>query len=279
MMPRILLSALFCVRLAPAQHSFPLNVGDMWQYHSSDPLDTALIRTRVVGDSLSPNGKTYKYISESIFATSFLRTSGAKVFGYSSYDTTEFLLFDFNANPGDTMSILHNGGNTILLRDTWLDSGTQDRYWYFIMYQGPPGSWYEFFEWWIRDSVGVTGIRVEPGRSYNLTGAVIHGDTIGTIMDVHDSRSVTLLQPELSPNYPNPFNPATKIQFTIVNRQLTIVNVYDLVGRVVATLVNEVKEPGTYTVQFDGSNLASGVYLYRIQAGSFVQTRKLLLLR
>jgi hypothetical protein len=106
----------------------------------------------------------------------------------------------------------------------------------------------------------------------------------------------------LSQNYPNPFNPSTTIQFTIVsaqsgsasakktadrsggNRLLTIVNVYDVLGRVVATLVNDVKQPGTYTVQFsanggNGPNLASGVYFYRLQAGSFVQTKKLLLLR
>jgi hypothetical protein len=94
-------------------------------------------------------------------------------------------------------------------------------------------------------------------------------------------------QTSLEQNYPNPFNPTTEIQFTIVNRLLTIVNVYDLVGREVATLVIEVKEPGTYTVKFDarhtdggqGSNLASGVYLYRLTAGSFVQTRKLMMLR
>jgi hypothetical protein len=88
----------------------------------------------------------------------------------------------------------------------------------------------------------------------------------------------------LSQNYPNPFNPTTRIQFTIVNRQLTIVKVYDVLGREVATLVNEVKQPGTYTVEFsgkggDGSNLASGVYFYRLQAGSFVETKKLLLLK
>jgi hypothetical protein len=93
----------------------------------------------------------------------------------------------------------------------------------------------------------------------------------------------------LEQNYPNPFNPATKIQFTIVsaqsgsasggNRQLTTVKVYDVLGREVATLVNEVKEPGTYTVEFDASSLASGVYFYRLQAGTFVETKKLLLLR
>jgi hypothetical protein len=83
----------------------------------------------------------------------------------------------------------------------------------------------------------------------------------------------------LSQNYPNPFNPITKIQFTIVNRQVAILKVYDVLGREVAMPVNEVKEPGTYTVQFDGSNLASGVYFYRLTAGDFVQTKKLLLLR
>ncbi len=83
----------------------------------------------------------------------------------------------------------------------------------------------------------------------------------------------------LSQNYPNPFNPVTNIQFSIVNSQLTILKVYDMLGREVATLVNEVKQPGTYGVQFDGSNLASGIYFYRLQAGSFVDVKKLILLR
>jgi hypothetical protein len=83
----------------------------------------------------------------------------------------------------------------------------------------------------------------------------------------------------LDQNYPNPFNPVTKIRFTIVDRQLTIVSVYDLLGREVATLVNEVKDPGTYEVVFDASGLASGVYLYRLTAGDYVQARRLVLLR
>jgi hypothetical protein len=87
------------------------------------------------------------------------------------------------------------------------------------------------------------------------------------------------LQFVLEQNYPNPFNPSTKIQFSIVHRQLTIVKVYDVLGREVATLVNAVKEPGTYTVEFDASSLASGVYFYRLQAGTYVETRKLLLLK
>jgi hypothetical protein len=83
----------------------------------------------------------------------------------------------------------------------------------------------------------------------------------------------------LDQNYPNPFNPTTTIQFTTVDRQLTMVNVYDLMGREVARLVNEVKEPGTYTVQFDGSGLASGVYLCRLIDGTAARTIPMLLVR
>jgi lysophospholipase L1-like esterase len=120
----------------------------------------------------------------------------------------------------------------------------------------------------------------------DLDGMVHHTD--GILVDGLTGVEERVLQEfSLLQNYPNPFNATTKIQFTIVDRQLTIIKVYDLMGREVATVVNEVKEPGTHTVQFDGSGLASGVYLYRLtaqqvnggQAGAFVQTRRLLLLR
>jgi hypothetical protein len=100
------------------------------------------------------------------------------------------------------------------------------------------------------------------------------------IPEAVDARLTTLPRLfKLYQNYPNPFNPRTKIQFSIVNRQLTIVKVYDVLGREVVTLLNEVKEPGTHTVEFDGSNLSSGVYFYRLTAGDFAQTKRLVLLR
>jgi len=83
----------------------------------------------------------------------------------------------------------------------------------------------------------------------------------------------------LGQNYPNPFNPATTIQFSIVDPQLTILKAYDILGREVAVLVNERKEPGRYEAKFDAAGLPSGVYLYRLTAGSFVQTHKMLAIK
>ena len=83
----------------------------------------------------------------------------------------------------------------------------------------------------------------------------------------------------LDQNYPNPFNPTTQIAYSVGERTNVNLVVYDLLGREVATLVNEVKEPGSYKVNFNASNLPSGVYTYRIQSGSFVQTKKMMLMK
>jgi len=82
-------------------------------------------------------------------------------------------------------------------------------------------------------------------------------------------------------NYPNPFNPVTKIEYAVsgLGCKWVRIAVYDQLGREVAVLHNEMKEPGSYEVGFDGSELSSGVYFYRMQAGEFVQTRSLLLLK
>ena len=84
---------------------------------------------------------------------------------------------------------------------------------------------------------------------------------------------------ELYQNYPNPFNPSTVISFQLSTFSNVILKVYDVLGREVATLVNEEKPVGNYKVTFDASKLVSGVYLYRIIAGKFVQTKKMILLK
>jgi len=83
----------------------------------------------------------------------------------------------------------------------------------------------------------------------------------------------------LAQNYPNPFNPSTKISFSIAERSNVKLSVFNILGEQVATLVNEGKDAGSYQVEFNASNIPSGMYLYRIEAGSFVATKKMLLIK
>ena len=79
--------------------------------------------------------------------------------------------------------------------------------------------------------------------------------------------------------YPNPFNPTTKIRYSVASDCSLILKIYDVLGREVTVLVNEEKKPGTYEVKFNASNLSSGIYFYKISAGNFQQTRKMILLK
>ena len=126
---------------------------------------------------------------------------------------------------------------------------------------------------------------------YNTRAFQMYSE-IGPIEGAEDRGQGLTTEYALSQNYPNPFNPVTTIQFSIppgagtgpartdlARGHATSLRVYDLLGREVATLVNEMKQPGTYTVQFDARGLTSGVYFYKLSTGNFLQTRKLVLLR
>ena len=80
-------------------------------------------------------------------------------------------------------------------------------------------------------------------------------------------------------NYPNPFNPSTMIKYKIPESGLVTIKVYDALGREIATLVNEEKPVGSYEIKFDGSNLSSGVYFYRLNFDSFISIKKMILLK
>jgi photosystem II stability/assembly factor-like uncharacterized protein len=83
----------------------------------------------------------------------------------------------------------------------------------------------------------------------------------------------------LSQNYPNPFNPVTQINYTVPKTSMVKMVIYDVIGREVITLVNDVKVPGNYSVSFDGSNLASGVYFYKMISGDFTDVKKMVVLK
>lgn len=104
----------------------------------------------------------------------------------------------------------------------------------------------------------------------------------GNFQSVLSVKNVSAEVPEkfsLSQNYPNPFNPNTIINYKLTNYNFVSLKVFDILGTEVATLVNEKQSPGTYQVEFDGSSLTSGVYFYRLVAGEFTDTKRMVLVK
>jgi hypothetical protein len=121
--------------------------------------------------------------------------------------------------------------------------------------------------------------RSAPGNYYQAFD--IYAQRINAAGGLTDMRLQPILATEasLQQNYPNPFNPLTVVSFQLPAVSEVRLAVYDLLGREVATLVNERRAAGSHSVRFDASGLASGAYFYRLTAGNFVQTRKLMLVK
>lgn len=119
-------------------------------------------------------------------------------------------------------------------------------------------------------------------RAVTTTGtsgwSMVWSFTTGSMTDV-DDKNVLPVKFGLMQNYPNPFNPTTSIKYDVSSIQYINITAYDILGREVAVLVNEQKTPGRYEVQFDGSKLSSGIYIYKFQAGNFSATKKMILMK
>ena len=83
----------------------------------------------------------------------------------------------------------------------------------------------------------------------------------------------------LNQNYPNPFNPTTSIDYYVPKTSFITIKLFDILGRYITTLVNEVKKPGNYTIEFNARQLTSGIYFYKMQSSDFEQTKKLVLIK
>jgi hypothetical protein len=119
-------------------------------------------------------------------------------------------------------------------------------------------------------------ITTKPNRDTLMARVYRYFEVATDVDEVSDEIPV---RTELFQNYPNPFNPTTTIGFKVQGSGSVVLKVFDILGKEVATLVNEELRSGSYSRTFDGSGLASGVYFYRLEAGSFSQTRRLLLLK
>jgi photosystem II stability/assembly factor-like uncharacterized protein len=136
-------------------------------------------------------------------------------------------------------------------------------------------------------SFGITsysaGMFINKNYGWALSGLrMIHttngGDSIKFITNINSSSS-QILDFKLYQNYPNPFNPSTTINYELRNTNYVTLKVYDLQGKEVQTLVNKKQSAGNYSVEFNGSNLSSGIYFYTLQTGNFKETKRMMLIK
>jgi len=145
--------------------------------------------------------------------------------------------------------------------------------------------------------VSVYDMKIHPVENYLAVGT--HGRSmykinLDEVLGTVDEKSPnTILSYSLQQNYPNPFNPSTKIKYTIPTSpsvpllskerdervRLVTLKVYDILGKEVTTLVNEEKPIGNYELEFDASQLSSGIYFYKLEVGSYSETKKMVLLK
>jgi hypothetical protein len=121
---------------------------------------------------------------------------------------------------------------------------------------------------------GAGGSSSPPNWNHGISIAIIVTPISGISKIEETANSYSLAQ-----NFPNPFNPVTKINYSIPKSSNVIINIYDILGQKVESLVNEKQNAGIYSVDFDGSKLSSGIYYYKIEAGEFTSVRKMTLVK
>jgi hypothetical protein len=170
-------------------------------------------------------------------------------------------------------ALIVNGGNLIAGSDGGVFISTNSG-----------ASWISFNNRFPQNGIGLpdVGIRALAVVGTDLFAATNEGVWKRSLSDITPVEGLSVDLPkqfQLEQNYPNPFNPMTTISFKLPSRSLVTLKVFDLIGREVITIVSEELSAGNYSRQWNASNMASGIYFYRLQASSFFETKKLVLLR
>jgi len=224
------------------------------------------------------NNLTYTKI-DGMYFDGFYRKEGTKVYSYHTGLEIEALIFDFSLNVGDTADWTIYPGATFLT--TVSEKGIkkifgQDRN-YMVFFKDDINSTADGYRM-IVDGLGLVQYFGEV-MAYGCTGAIINGVQYGVILEVENHEKNIPSEFHLLQNYPNPFNPATTISYSLPTTSFVTLKVYDVIGNEIATLVNEEKSRGIYKIEFNASNITSGIYFYRITTNEFTQTKKMIILK
>jgi hypothetical protein len=271
---------------------FPLQPNDLWQYrhHYIDCCCnydiSSYFTVRVAGDTVLPDGLSYEVLETNppqLISTQFLRvdTATANVYEFSG-DTSvgDYLVDSLRATVGSSFRstrAIHGGYITCAGIDTATVAGIPTMV---KLFTGAGISYRLAY------GLGLTQIDTMVFQCYTwdfrsdyLCYARIGGREYGTFVGVSNQPEIIPGSFTIEQNYPNPFNPSTNIRYGLPHNARVTLKVFNTLGQLAAILIDADQAAGYHEAKSDGSNLASGVYFYRIQAGGFVQTKKFILLR
>ena len=278
----LLLIAFSWITGSAQEASYPLHNGDRWEYWYLDTGGGSYDYTSgITGDTTMPDGKTYTMFSggTSWFGM-YQRQSGDTILQFDQVSGEERLLYNFSASPGDIITAYPYGGDTTVIRlltistDTLFGSGR--RTWTFLVDHIVHAIDDEEYDT-ITDSLGLTGVNCFC-NPWVLHGAVIGGRQYGSVAGVTNQPGQIPSAISLRQNYPNPFNPTTIIRYALPHADHVRLGVFNLLGQEIALIVDEEKTAGSYSVSWNASGVSSGVYYYRLTAGDFTETKKMVLI-
>jgi len=261
------------------------NPGNRWQYegivfNNDSSWSTGFTETRVIGDSLMPNGFNYTLLENlPSYGNTYLRVDSSNqilyFYGYDECDNTEwdFLNYSFLDSIFWNDCIFYHGE---LISTEIFISSMNDTF---------PSIMVEHLgletQNILSENLGFTHISIAMGIGgvfYQLIAAEIDGVTYGEFVGVVDEIPISQ-NFKLHQSYPNPFNPTTTIRFSVEARHASLLRVYDLTGRLVETLVNDNLQSGEHEIVWNAGSQPSGVYFVRLESGEFVENRKIVLLK
>ena len=267
---------------------FPSSVRNVWQYES----DHGFIEQKILRDSVDQEGNRFLFYSNLINSRIKLDTLYNVYVIVSFGDTITYHYYKLDADSGETWTAIpeDNYTNRIEARVDIIGQsfifGEYRSVKQINYYRLPFGDTIITENaFWERYILLVSGIgeyyeqSAEEGPIRILLGCIINGDTLGTITSGIDDNEFIVSGFNLHQNYPNPFNPSTVINYQIPENGLVTLRIYDILGREVRTLVNEQQTTGWYEVNFNASDLATGVYIYKLQVNYFVSSKKMMMIK
>jgi hypothetical protein len=275
---------------------FPMQTGNYWEYMAWTIMGPQYFSQKIVGDTIMPNGKEYKIIKEEYLNDSaeqfwFNRKENNQVYRYvgDTINCMEYKILDFAQSDSSFWLTCRFYLNARGIASTFWDNTC-----YSFFQKTNEAKQFEDLELTSSDTVwtpftspgpivlnrglGIVWYFIFTNGSYYLQGAIINGISMGVFTDI-EKEEYNAPQDFSLKSYPNPFNSTTNFQIYLPESEVAELSVYNILGQKVATLFDDFKTSGNYSIQFNANHLSSGVYLAVLQQNNLTIKQKIILLK